>query len=111
MPGDLHPDHVLTSEFAMGVAKKAFREGLWGRRFPNVFSYASPWYSGRSGANAYFYFNVWHGSEDLAAEPVARANAIIGTELCMNVFGITPPTPGAFGGHYAEKTLIQVIGG
>jgi LmbE family N-acetylglucosaminyl deacetylase len=111
MPGDLHPDHVLTYEFALEVAKQAFGEGVWGRGFPNVFSYASPWYSGASGANAYFYFDVWHGSRDLAAEPAARSNAIVGAEICMNVFGVTPPRPNEFGGAYAEKTLNMVIGG
>lgn len=107
---DAHPDHKLTYELVMEIAGKAYRDGHWSEgAYPNVIFYASPWYSGVHGTNAYYYFKRWTGLKDEAARYAAQVNAIVGTELAMNRPGTSPPKPEEFGGKYAERFLIQVL--
>lgn len=111
LKGDPHPDHKLMHELGMKIAGRAFKDGHWSeRKYPNVVFYASPWYSGPHGTNAYFYFDRWRGfEEDPAAEYAAKVNAIVGTELAMNQPGASPPQPQKFGGRYAERFLIHTL--
>lgn len=105
---DPHPDHQLMHRLMMETAREAFLAGDWSfAGFPNVIFYASPWYSGIHGTNAYFWFDQWETGRDEASMYASMVNAIVGTELSLNQPGATPPGPEDFGGIYAERFLIR----
>ncbi|MFC1511123.1 PIG-L deacetylase family protein [Candidatus Margulisiibacteriota bacterium] len=112
MPDDEHFDHRLTYKLVYETAQQAFRDGRWaqGEYHPNVMLYASPWYVGSNGMNAFNFFPRPGANIGQAAIAAERINAIVGTELAMKCHGLKPPRPNKFGGPFAERVYSHELG-